>query len=66
MEIAEEMAARDALRRIFRTDEARPMLPMGDQASNDYLYTVQWISGVRPLTEFSDYGLMMHILFVKV
>ena len=33
VEIAEEMAARDALRRIFRTDEARPMLPMGDQAS---------------------------------
>lgn len=35
VEIAEEMAARDALRRIFRTDEARPMLPMGDQALSE-------------------------------
>ena len=33
VEIAEEMAARDALRRIFRTDDTRPLLPMGDQAS---------------------------------
>ena len=38
VEIAEEMAARDALRRIFRTDDARPMLPMGDQASWEQVY----------------------------
>ena len=37
VEIAEEMAARDALRRIFRTDDARPLLPMGDQARNQLI-----------------------------
>ncbi|TRY71079.1 hypothetical protein TCAL_01170 [Tigriopus californicus] len=29
-EIAEEMATRDALRRMFRSDESMPMIPMGD------------------------------------
>jgi hypothetical protein len=32
VEIAEEMAARDALRRLFRTDDARTPLPMGDES----------------------------------
>lgn len=33
-EIAEEMAARDALRRLFRTDDARKPMPLGDDLEN--------------------------------
>merc|ERR1719357_823497 len=35
LDIAEEMAARDALRNIFKTHEARPPLPFGQPASGN-------------------------------
>jgi len=44
LDIAEEMAARDALRNIFKTHEARPPLPFGQPASGN-------IAENKPLAE---------------